>query len=192
MSPRRSARLAAGKSTPTTTVAPVAAGTPTNPSRKPSRLLVLLRLVAACMLGPCLHHIFDLSHLSTRVADLGWPFAPFATAWATVVCATETAGTLMIITNWMPRIGAAILLPKMIVAVYGHAFVEGFDAKFASSYATAYTPPGLSYNWSVGATWECGFFGAGYYLIVYALLIIGLGGVKPIPAGAAKNGVKAK
>ena len=58
----------------------------------------------------------------------------------------------------------------MLVAVYGHALIEGFDAKFAPSYANAFTPPGLSYNWSIGAGWECGFFGAGYYLIVYSLL----------------------
>ena len=74
----------------------------------------------------------------------------------------------------MPRLGASVLLPKMIVAVYGHAFVDGFDEKFAASYASAYTPPGLSYNWSLGASWDCGFFGAGYYLIVYTLLALGM------------------
>lgn len=68
--------------------------------------------------------------------------------------------------------GALLLLPKMAVATWGHAFVEGFDAKFAASYANAFTPPGLSYNWSLGASWECGFFGAGYFLLAYASILL--------------------
>lgn len=128
--------------------------------------------IAACMLGPCLHHALDLTQLSMRVADLGWPFALHPRAWAVLVCATETMGSLLIVSNILPRLGATVLLPKMVVAVYGHAFVEGFDAKFAPSYQSALTPPGLSYNWSIGARWECGIFGAGWFLLAYALLIM--------------------
>jgi hypothetical protein len=63
----------------------------------------------------------------------------------------------------------------MAVAVYGHAFVPGFDDKFAEAYSKAYTPPGLSFNWSVGSSWDCGFLGAGYFLIAY----VGLALVQP-------------
>ena len=59
-----------------------------------------------------------------------------------MVCATETVGTLLIATMKFPKLGAAVLLPKMIVAVYGHAFIEDFDAKFVSSCATASLKPG--------------------------------------------------
>lgn len=127
----------------------------------------------------------DPSHLASRVADLGWPFSLHPTPWAYVVCTAETAGSLLIVSNKMPRFGALVLLPKMLVAVYGHAFVAGFDEKFAVSYANAYTPPGLSYNWSLGASWECGFFGAGWYLIVYALLALGIG-PSPLKKKASK------
>ena len=82
-----------------------------------------------------------------------------------------------------PRIGAALLLPKMAVACYGHAFVDGFDAKFANAYANAWTPPGCSYNWALGASWDCGFFGAGYYLIVYLAILA----MPPIKARADKD-----
>ena len=140
-----------------------------------------LVVIVAGMLGPCLNHAMDIDHLSSRVADLGFPFDAFRWApllLASVVAATETAGTLLIISNKTlrgyegRRIGAAILIPKMLVAVYGHAFVDGFDEKFGSSYASAYTPPGLSYNWAIGASWDCGFWGAGYYLIAYILLAV--------------------
>ena len=124
------------------------------------------------MLGPCLHHIADLPHLAARVADLGPPFDAMPLMWAALVCATESIGTLLIVLGIAPRFGAAVLLPKMLVATYGHAFVDGFDEKFAVSYANALTPPGMSFNWSIGAGWECGFFGAGYYLISYAVLAL--------------------
>lgn len=139
----------------------------------PFRILRLALVgIAACMLGPCISHAMDIGHLSNRVSDLGWPFTLQPTLWAALVCATETAGTLLIVTNILPRLGACILLPKMLVAVYGHALVPGFDAMFAKSYASAFTPPGLSYNWSVGASWDCGIFGAGYYLVAYVLLAL--------------------
>ena len=137
----------------------------------------LLTLFCAAMLGPCLHHMLDLEALSARVSDLGPPFDENPKPWAVAVCAAETVGTLLIVLRVAPRIGALILLPKMVVAVYGHALVEGFDAKFADAYANAFTPAGLSYNWSLGASWECGFFGAGYYLLAYLLLIL-------LPTGA--------
>ena len=138
-----------------------------------SPLGVLLRIVAACMLGPCVNHAMDLGSLEARVADLGFPFTLYPKVWAVMVLATETVGTLLIVSNKKPKLGATILLPKMLVAVYGHAMVDGFDTKFASGYASAYTPPGLSYGWSVGASWECGILGAGYFLITYGLLAMG-------------------
>jgi len=135
-------------------------------------LHALLTCVAAAMLGPCLHHLLDLAHLAQRVADLGPPFDAMPMPWAVAVCATETLGSLLIVLRLAPRAGALLLLPKMAVATWGHAFVEGFDAKFAASYANAFTPPGLSYNWSLGASWECGFFGAGYFLLAYASILL--------------------
>ena len=64
----------------------------------------------------------------------------------------------------LPRLW--IVFPSLV------RIVEGFDAKFAASYANAFTPPGLSYNWSLGASWECGFFGAGYFLLAYASILL--------------------
>ena len=130
--------------------------------------------VAACMLGPCMHHVSDLSSLASRVADLGYPFNLAPTPWATVVAATETIGTVLCVFCGprIGRFGAALLVPKMAVAVYGHAFVDGFDRAFDADYAGAYTPANLSYNWAVGASWECGFWGAGYYLVAYLALLL--------------------
>lgn len=137
---------------------------------RPARLAA--KAVAACMLGPCLHHALDLTHLTSRVTDLGPPFDALPTAWALLVCLTETIGTLLIVIGLAPRFGAALLLPKMAVATYGHALVQGFDEKFAASYAHAYTPPGFSYNWAIGASWDCGIFGAGFYLLAYIILVV--------------------
>ena len=142
-------------------------------------MFAVLRLccvvIAACMVGPCIHHVSDLPHLASRVADLGFPFSLAPLAWAAAVSGTETLGTALCVFGYgslYGRLGAALLIPKMAVAVYGHAFVEGFDAKFNASYAKAYTPPGLSYNWALGASWDCGFWGAGYYLVAYILLLL--------------------
>ena len=66
-----------------------------------------LVVVAACMLGPCLDHVLDLPHLSGRVAALGSPFDLLPTTMAASVALTETAGTLLIISLYAPRIGAA-------------------------------------------------------------------------------------
>eukprot|EP00310_Coccolithus_braarudii_P014628 CAMPEP_0183341124 /NCGR_PEP_ID=MMETSP0164_2-20130417/7431_1 /TAXON_ID=221442 /ORGANISM="Coccolithus pelagicus ssp braarudi, Strain PLY182g" /LENGTH=324 /DNA_ID=CAMNT_0025511359 /DNA_START=8 /DNA_END=982 /DNA_ORIENTATION=- len=150
---------------------------------------MLLACFSAAMLGPCVHHAIDLDNLSARVSDLGPPFDANPKPWAAMVCAVETVGTLLIVLRIAPRLGAMILLPKMAVATYGHALVEGFDAKFASAYANAYTPTGLSYNWSLGASWECGFFGAGYYLLVYLLITLL---PQSRPAAALEAGPKTK
>lgn len=131
----------------------------------------LLACFSAAMIGPCIHHAMDLEQLSARVSDLGPPFAANPTPWAMAVCAVEIVGTALIVLRVAPRLGALILLPKMVVA-YGHAVIDGFDAKFAAPYANAYTPAGLSYNWALGASWECGFFGAGYYLLAYLLILL--------------------
>ena len=142
--------------------------------------------IAACMAGPCLHHVLDLPHLSSRVADLGFPFSLAPLMWAAAVSATETLGTALCVfgrSSKLVRLGAALLIPKMAVAVYGHAFVAGFDAKFAASYANAYTPPGSSYNWALGASWDCGFWGAGYYLVAYMLLLL-----LPLPGDSVSVG----
>ena len=141
------------------------------------------------MLGPCAHHIYDLPQLARRVADLGEPFDVLPRTWAALVCLTETVGTLLIVTGKLPRVGAAVLVPKMAVATYGHAFIDGFDAKFDESYASAYTPPGLSYNWSVGSSWDCGFFGAGYFLIAYLALLALATPSAIAPAAATKKAV---
>lgn len=92
-----------------------------------------------------------------------------------MVSITETVGTLLIVFGYgtkAARFGALLLLPKMSVAVYGHAFVDGFDDKFGDAYKSAMTPTGLSYNWAVGASWECGYFGAGFFEIAYLLLAV--------------------
>ena len=142
-------------------------------------LSTLLRIastgIAACMAGPCFHHIIDAPQLSARVADLGAPFDLYPAFWALMVSITETVGTLLVVFGYgtkAARFGALLLLPKMTVACYGHAFVDGFDAKFGESYKNAMTPSGLSYNWAVGAGWECGIFGAGFFAIAYALLAV--------------------
>ena len=127
-----------------------------------------LRLVAACMIGPCIAHALDFPKLVARVADLGQPFEMAPQLFAAAVALTETVGTLLILRGGLAaRAGALLLLPKMLVACYGHAFVDGFDAKFAHSYAHAYVPPGLSYNFAIGARWDCGIFGAAYYALSY-------------------------
>jgi len=131
--------------------------------------------IAACMMGPCIHHTMGMNHLAARVADLGTPFDSAPMVWALLVCLTETVGTLLIVLRIAPRTGAVILIPKMAVATYGHAFVPGFDAKFQESYAGAWTPAGLSYNWAVGASWECGVLGAGYFLVAYSMIALSTG-----------------
>eukprot|EP00392_Amoebophrya_sp_AT5.2_P014179 g14321.t1 len=78
------------------------------------------------------------------------------------------------------RLGAVLLLPKMLVAVYGHGFVSNFDAGFNSKnhayYENAVFPfGGDGQNWALGSSWQCGFFGAGWYLVAYALLAAGVG-----------------
>ena len=40
------------------------------------------------------------------------------------------------------RIGALLVLPKMMVATYGHLFVENFDAGFDHYYTHAIKPGG--------------------------------------------------
>ena len=115
--------------------------------------------IAACMLGPCVHHVYDMKQLAARVSDLGAPFDAAPSLFAALVCLTESIGTLLILSAQAPRLGAAVLLPKMAVATYGHAFIDDFDDKFTAAYAHAWTPPGCSYNWSVGSSWDCGFFG---------------------------------
>ena len=140
-----------------------------------------LQLIAACMLGPCVDHVLDIDHLSSRVADLGPPFSLAPTLFALAVVVTETAGTLLVVCGravshptfgTAMRFGALLLLPKMLVACYGHAFVGGFDDKFAESYADAYVPPGLSYNFAIGARWDCGIFGAAWFALTYIILVL--------------------
>jgi len=135
--------------------------------------------VAVCMLGPCVSHSVHLDELAMRVADLGAPFDAAPLLSAIAVCLAETLGTLAILLRLAPRLGAAALLPKMAVAVYGHAFVGGFDDKFARAYANAWHVPGTSYNWSIGSSWDCGFFGAGYFLLAYVAIALNM---PPLPS----------
>eukprot|EP00747_Dinoflagellata_sp_TGD_P168477 gnl/TRDRNA2_/TRDRNA2_194934_c0_seq1.p1 gnl/TRDRNA2_/TRDRNA2_194934_c0~~gnl/TRDRNA2_/TRDRNA2_194934_c0_seq1.p1 ORF type:complete len:157 (+),score=21.48 gnl/TRDRNA2_/TRDRNA2_194934_c0_seq1:55-525(+) len=134
-----------------------------------------LRGVAGCMLFPCFHHCIDFPYLTDRVASLGRPFATFPKLWAAMVLATETLGSLVIVldSGIFCRLGAALLMPKMLVATYGHALVNNFDDGFNNSerpyYKNAFLPGG-SQNFAIGASWQCGFFGAAWYLIAYAAL----------------------
>ena len=74
------------------------------------------------------------------------------------------------------RLGALMLLPKMLVAVYGHAAVKDFDAGFENGkdrkyYSNAIFPFGKGQNWAIGSSWQCGFLGAGWYMLVYGALV---------------------
>ena len=77
---------------------------------------VFLTLIAACMLGPCAYHIYDIDYLAARVADLRAPlFADYPLPWAYVEAATETVGSILIASRYAPKFGSLILLPKMAV-----------------------------------------------------------------------------
>eukprot|EP00928_Gymnodinium_smaydae_P054833 TRINITY_DN38536_c0_g1_i1.p1 TRINITY_DN38536_c0_g1~~TRINITY_DN38536_c0_g1_i1.p1 ORF type:complete len:176 (-),score=22.34 TRINITY_DN38536_c0_g1_i1:223-693(-) len=134
-----------------------------------------LRGIGSCMLFPCLHHCLDFQYLTSRVAALGAPFTVCPKLWAFLVLSTETAGTLAVLcgNEVVCRLGAALLLPKMLVATYGHAVVDKFDDGFNNPdrpyYKNAFLPGGTQ-NFAIGASWQCGFFGAAWYLIAYGAL----------------------
>merc|ERR1719408_807030 len=127
------------------------------------------------MIFPCIHHAIDFPYLASRVSALGFPFSTFPKLWAGIVLVSETLGSLAIIldSGMACRIGAAILMPKMLVATYGHALVDKFDDGFNNPerpyYKNAILPFG-SQNFALGASWQCGFFGAAWYLIAYSVL----------------------
>mmetsp|Transcript_104917 Transcript_104917/g.182379 ORF Transcript_104917/g.182379 Transcript_104917/m.182379 type:complete len:119 (-) Transcript_104917:44-400(-) len=109
---------------------------------------------------------------------LGWPFTVVPKLGAAAVLATETLGSLAIVfsSGLVCRLGAALLLPKMLVATYGHAMVDKFDDGFKDPESSFYKHhknailPGGSVNFEIGSSWQCGFFGAAWYLIAYAAL----------------------
>eukprot|EP00746_Dinoflagellata_sp_MGD_P087925 gnl/MRDRNA2_/MRDRNA2_348419_c0_seq1.p1 gnl/MRDRNA2_/MRDRNA2_348419_c0~~gnl/MRDRNA2_/MRDRNA2_348419_c0_seq1.p1 ORF type:complete len:112 (-),score=17.59 gnl/MRDRNA2_/MRDRNA2_348419_c0_seq1:130-432(-) len=92
-----------------------------------------------------------------------------------MVLVTETLGSLAIVLDSgdFCRLGAALLMPKMLVATYGHAAVSKFDDGFNNPdhpyYKNAIMPGGTQ-NFAIGASWQCGFFGAAWYLMVYTAL----------------------
>merc|ERR1712190_25083 len=99
------------------------------------------------------------------------------------VLATETIGSLAIVldSGILCRIGAALLMPKMLVATYGHAIVNNFDDGFNNPEHPYYKNAillGGTQNFAVGASWQCGFFGAAWYLMVYMALAAGIPGKK--------------
>merc|ERR1719329_603143 len=71
------------------------------------------------------------------------------------------------------HVGAFLLFGKMAAAVYGHwrvqDFDEGFDNKERPYFTKAWFPRGCGQNWALGCTWQCGFAGAGYYLLAYGV-----------------------
>lgn len=136
-----------------------------------------LRGTTGCMLFPCLHHSMDFQYLADRVAALKtWPFATYPRIWAGIVLAVETCGSLAIVLgdDILCKLGALVLIPKMVVAVYGHAAVDTFDDGFNNKdhpyYKNAILPYG-SQNWALGSSWQCGFFGAAWYLVGYCALV---------------------